>query len=250
MENNNVDAIRRSDLWKISKSPMHFRYWMDHEKERTKALIFGAAAHKYILQPREFNDEYAVAPMINRKTKEGRERYASFIDDAEGRDVITQDDFATIKDMRDVLMMDPVIEELLSGEYEKPFTWTDDLTGELCTCRVDCLSEYCDEKYIVDYKTTESCADGVFERSVRKYGYKFQAGMYHEGVFQTLFEDRKFAFIAQEKEPPYAARIYFCTDEFVRQGYDQFRELIGIYHKCKESGNWPGYGIGELLEDS
>lgn len=249
MENNNVDAIRRSDLWKISKSPMHFRYWMDHEKERTKALIFGAAAHKYILEPEFFENEYAVAPNIDRRTKDGKEAYAAFIDEAAGRDVISQDEFAAIKDMRDALMLNHVIEGLLTGYHEKAFTWQDDITGEMCTCRVDCLSDFCDEKYIVDYKTTESCEDGVFERSVRKYGYKFQAGMYHEGVFQNLFEDRKFAFIAQEKEPPYASRVYFCTDEFVRQGYDQFRELIGIYHECKVNDRWPGYEIGELLED-
>lgn len=78
--------------------------------------------------------------------------------------------------------------------------------------------------------------------------------MYTEGVFQNTFEQYGFAFVAQEKKPPYAVRVYFCTPEFVSQGYDQFRELIGIYHSCKETGVWYGYEgamdtPAELLEE-
>ena len=78
--------------------------------------------------------------------------------------------------------------------------------------------------------------------------------MYTEGVFQNTFEQYRFAFVAQEKKPPYAVRVYICTPEFVQQGYDKFRELIGIYHQCKETGNWYGYEgpenmVTELLEE-
>ena len=36
-----------------------------------------------------------------------------------------------------------------------------------------------ERKFIVDYKTSDSCEDGHFERSCRQYGYKFgKTGMY------------------------------------------------------------------------
>ena len=78
--------------------------------------------------------------------------------------------------------------------------------------------------------------------------------MYTEGVFQNTFEQYRFAFVAQEKKPPYVVRVYICTPEFVQQGYDKFRELIGIYHQCKKTGNWYGYEgpenmVTELLEE-
>ena len=102
----------------------------------------------------------------------------------------------------------------------------------------------------MDYKTTTSCEDGAFERSCRKYGYKLQAGMYTEGVFNKLLNgDLGFAFVAQEKTPPYAVRVYFCDDGFIEEGTDLFRELIEIYHNCKESGEWPGYEDKELYGD-
>ena len=65
--------------------------------------------------------------------------------------------------------------------------------------------------------------------------------MYREGVFQNTFDDYKFAFVAQEKKAPYASRVYICDDDFVREGYEAFREAIGIYHWCKENDNWFGY---------
>jgi hypothetical protein len=83
--------------------------------------------------------------------------------------------------------------------------------------------------------------DGAFEKSCRLYGYKLQAGMYSEGVFCSTFDDCRFAFVAQEKTPPYAVRVYTCDEGFRLEGQDLFHELIGILHRCKESGEWPGY---------
>ena len=49
-----------------------------------------------------------------------------------------------------------------------------------------------ERKFIVDYKTTDSCEDGHFERSARQYGYKFQSGMYTEGVTINTGDDYDF----------------------------------------------------------
>ena len=35
--------------------------------------------------------------------------------------------------------------------------------------------------------------------------------------------------------------IMQADEVFVRRGADLFRELIGIYHDCKKTGNWYGY---------
>lgn len=236
-----AEGISRSELFKISKSPLHFRYAMDHPAEPTPALIFGQAAHKFILERDCFGDEFAVMPNIDRRTKEGKEAYSDFVMQNAGKGIISQEDMDKIIEMRKQIMANPVAKALLSGKVEQSFFWKDEDTGEKCKCRTDCQTEYEGKKYIVDYKTTESCEDGHFERSCRKYGYKFQAGMYTEGVFQNTFEEHGFAFVAQEKAAPYAVRVYFCDPGFIAQGYDQFREYLGIYHDCKKTGNWYGY---------
>lgn len=248
------EGISKSQLFKIAKSPYHFKYALDNPQEDTKSLLFGRAAHKYILEKEEFFDEFAIMPNVDRRTTAGKEAYNNFLSASEGKDVITADDFEVIQEMDKAIDAVPLARELLSGEHEKSFFWVDEVTGEACKCRPDCLTEYNGLKMITDYKTTDSCADGMFERSCRKYGYKLQAGMYTEGLFQNTFEQYGFAFVAQEKTAPYAVRVYICTPEYINQGYDQFRELIGIYHDCKLTGNWYGYegpfnAVTELLEE-
>lgn len=250
MSYDTAPGIRRSDLWIINKTPYHFRYRMDHEKEQTKAMLFGSAIHAYILEPDTFRQQYAIAPDCDRRTKDGKEEWADFLDlcAETGADPISIDEMQTINEMAAVLKTNPLAVQLLTGKHEQEFYWTDDLTGERCKCKVDCITTWDGQDWIVDYKTTESCEDGHFERSVAKYGYQFQAGMYCEGVFQSTLTEHRFAFVAQEKSAPYAVRVYLCDPEWVLRGYDKFRELIGIYHQCNETGFWPGYETSEFVE--
>lgn len=236
-----AEGISRSELFTIKKSPLHFKYQQEHPKEDTKALRFGRAVHKYILEKDDFYNEYAVEPIVDKRTKAGKEEYQLFLDNLGEKEPISVEELDVIKEMYEAIQVHPLAAALLTGVHEKDFFWTDEETGEKCKCRPDCLTEYEGQKYIVDYKSTDSCEDGHFERACRKYGYKFQSGMYREGVFQNTFEDYGFVFVAQEKTAPYAVRVYFCTDEFICEGYDIFRELLGIYHHCKETGVWFGY---------
>lgn len=241
-------GISKSSLSKISISPLHFKYHTDHPGGETPALIFGRAVHKYILEKEDFYNEVAVAPYVDKRTKQGKEDWQEFINSSAGKDVISPDDFDTIKAMSLVIDQNEYAKALLTGIHEESFFWVDEMTGEPCKCRPDCLTEYDGEKLVVDYKTTTSCQDGSFERDARKYGYDLQAGMYTEGMFANTFEPHGFVFVAQEKTAPHAVRIYRCTPGYIEQGYDKFRELIGIYHDCKVNNSWYGYEGANNME--
>lgn len=236
------EGIRRSELAiLLNHTPMHLRYALDHPQGDTPAYAFGRAAHKYILEEDDFFNEFAIAPDVDRRTNAGKEEYAAFIEKNADKEIITEQELEILQDMADAIDAYPLARQLLTGEVEQSYWWTDSETGEALKCRPDCLTEYEGKKYIVDYKTTDSCQDGHFERSVRKFGYKFQAGFYREGMFNTTFDEYGFAFVAQEKKPPYAVRVYFCTDEFINEGYEQFRKALATYHYCNETDNWFGY---------
>ena len=241
---NRLDGIRRSDLWKIRQTPLHFKYAMENPEEPTPALLFGQAAHKYVLEPETFFDEYAVMPAnIDRRTKTGREAFTHFMQLAGDRTIITETDLQTVMAMRKALLLNPDAREIINGEIrtEEAFTWTDPGTGEACKVKADILTEMNGQPLIVDYKTTTSCADFDFERSARRYGYDFQAGMYTEGIDLCTMERHEFVFIAQEKTPPYAARVYYCDPSFIERGIRIFHDLLETYHECKQTNEWPGY---------
>jgi len=248
----NIPAVRRSALWEIRKCPAAYLYTVTHESEQTPALAFGSAAHKYILEPEDFWNEYILEPKVDRRTKDGKAVWFQFQkerDESEKQSVSIAD-YEIITEMNAEVEANPTAKALLkTGRHEVPIQWIDGETGEPCKCRPDCLTEYQGEKYIVDYKTTTSCEDGAFERSCRMYGYKLQAAMYTEGVFNQELETYRFAFVAQEKKAPYAVRVYFCDQGFVDEGKEIFRDLMSIYHRCRETGEWPGYEDKELYGD-
>ena len=237
-----MEGVSRSELNTIlQKSPMHFLYEHTHPKEDTPALAFGRAVHKMILEPETFFDEFIEGITVDRRTKEGKQKWEDFVASVGDKEVVSPADMEILKDMKAVIDNDPLAKAFLTGKHEQSFFWTDSATGEKCKVRPDCISEINGKTYLVDYKTTDSCANGSFERSVRKYNYKFQAGMYREGYFQNTFQDVGFAFVAQEKSAPYAVRVFICTDEFIDEGYNLFREAIGIYHDCKVNNHYYGY---------
>lgn len=250
MNYDQIPAVRRSELWLLRKSPAHYLYAVTHPSESTPAMEFGTAAHKFILEQESFFEDYVIAPEVDRRTKAGKAAWAEFMDSLGDKEVIKPADLEVIRAMDEAVLANPTAAALLkTGTHEVPIEWADPDTGEPCKCRPDCLTEYGGQKYIVDYKTANSCEDGHFERACRTYGYKLQAAMYTEGVFAETLESYKFAFVAQEKNPPYAVRVYFCDQGFIDEGREQFRDLIEIYHLCKKAGQWPGYTNEELIGD-
>lgn len=242
------EGVSRSELNILrTKTPMHLKYAKEHPSEQTPALLEGKAAHKLILEPETFTEEFIIAPKCDRRTSEGKKIYEQFLEECDGKEVITEEIMEKITAMAEAIKQNKDALLFLKGEHEKSFFWTDADTGEKCKVRPDVLAEVEGKKYIVDYKTTTSCADGEFERSVRKYGYKFQSGMYREGVFQCTFDEYGFAFVAQEKTAPYASRVYICSEEFIAEGHDQFRQTLDQYHYCKENDDWYGYNDCMLM---
>ena len=235
-------AISRSELWKISESPEKFRYYKDNPQPPTPALLFGQVFHKLALQPEDFNREFVVVPKINQRTKTGKEEYAAFEAAAGGRTLVPLDVYEKAQAMCESLRRAPFVDQLLSGECEKEFFWTDEMTGEECKCRVDCITPLDDNRVmVVDLKSASDASNDKFMRDSINFGYDFQTAMYSDGVAKNTGKEVVFVFIVVEKEPPYSVNIFQADELFARRGYDIFRELIGVYHECKTSGEWYGY---------
>ena len=234
-------AISRSELWRIRESPQKFKYYREHPPEPTPALLFGQVFHKMLLEPVTFCDEFVVAPEVNRRTKDGKQMWEAFVADHEKQTIIPEEMYAKANEMCEAVKREPLAVKLLNGASEVPFFWTDEMTGEACKCRVDVLNTEYSQPIIVDVKSTSDASTEAFIRSAINYGYDFQAAMYSDGVEKNIGKKPLFVFIAVEKEPPYAVNILQADELMLRRGYDLFREYIGIYHDCKQTGNFYGY---------
>lgn len=193
------------------------------------------------LQPDTVLEQFATMPNVDRRTKAGKEAFAEFEAAADGKTIVSVDMVEQATAMCEALSRNEFVKKLLKGEKEKPFFWADEMTGEECKCRVDCLTEVGENLIIVDLKSTDNAETEAFMRSAIKYGYDLQSAMYSDGVKVNTGREPLFVFIAIEKKPPYAINILQSDKLLVRRGYDIFRELIGIYHDCKVTDNWYGY---------
>ena len=62
-------SVSRSELWRlITESPEKFIYNRENPQPPTNALIFGQAFHMAVLQPEIYDDNFVVAPSVDRRT--------------------------------------------------------------------------------------------------------------------------------------------------------------------------------------
>lgn len=245
-EYSSMQGIRRSDLWEINRSPLHFKYRITCPPEQTASMRFGSAYHKYILERDSFLDEFYIIPNVNKRTKAGKELLDELERQNKDKTGITEAEYEQIRAMKNMLALDsktsPYLEAIQnqSAKTEVAFSWIDAKTGEMCKCKADMLIDR-ENPVIVDFKTCASCETRAFHSDMRKFGYLFQAGFYCEGIDLCTMETHTFTFIAQEKTPPYAPRIFYLEEPEIEVGKEIFHKLLEKYHECRMNDSWSGY---------
>ena len=179
-------AISRSELWWIDRSPEYFQYRKQHPPEPTPSLLFGQVAHKLLLEPEDFETDFAVAPAVDRRTRDGKAAWEEFLLTVGERKPVDAATYEQAAEMIAVARTVPLVNAYLDGAHELPLFWTDPDTGIECKCRLDAMVR--DENrvpVIVDYKTANDASYKAFLKDVVNYGYYFQAAMYSEGVIHN-----------------------------------------------------------------
>ena len=235
-------AISKSRLANMSVCPKYFK-WCEENPKTSEDLTFGSAFHKVVLEPNDFDKEFAIMPNINRRTNAGKEEYAQFCLQNEGKGIITIEDFEIIKEMKSVITESKYASALLKGEHEQSFYFNDEVTGVLCKVRPDCWRKIGDRVVITDVKTCKSSLPKDFTNDIVKYGYDLQAYLYRYGVSKVLnipIESVDFVFIAVGKSAPYLMNICQPDEYIYQRGEMLFRQYIGMYAQCLKTGNWWG----------
>jgi exodeoxyribonuclease VIII len=235
-------GISASDLKLMVKSMATWKYAKEHPDENdSPALLFGRAYHKLMLEPDEFEKEFIVSPKFDRRTKEGKTAYEEFLKNAEGKEVIDEETYQKLLEMKDALYATPFVKYLIKGDHEKSFFWTDEKSGIFCKCRPDSFGMVKDNHICVDLKTTSNAETSAFMRDSMKFGYDIQAAHYTEGLKATYGCDFKFLFIAQEKTAPYLVNVLEADEYFMQNGRELRQMLLEKYKTALETDIWEGY---------
>ncbi len=240
-------GISSSTLRKFGHSQLHA---INEEQKTTDAMNFGTAAH-YMLVEGEvvFNQEVAVL-MGSPYTKVYKENKADMLERYSC--VIKETELNHIKGMKENIIDEANM--YLQADDKLPeasFFWYEDKV--LCKCRPDLICppfkglHKPGEIYVVDYKTTKSCDPKQFADSVKYWGYDMQAAWYRRGMEKAGYNVKEFAFVAQEKFPPYASKIFIITDEQMDSAWKNMQIFLDDYNKYLHTGKVSIYNSDSIV---
>lgn len=237
-------GVNKSTLWEIRKSPAHYKYALESQEETdSPSLRLGRAVHALVLQPDQFDNMYAIAPNVDRRTKEGKQAWAEFIEANEGKEILTADEASDVGSI--AFSVNVTAGNLLDGcQTEVPLFWDDRRTGIRCKARLDAWKELPDKFVVIDLKTTTDASTDAFTRSAVKYGYHVQAAHYLNG-FEAVREPDKpveWWFVATEKKQPYAVNLIKASQAVIDEGQYVLMTLMDKLNECLKTDEWPGYG--------
>lgn len=233
-------GISKSGLQTIyDRSPAHYKFGV---RKETKAFDFGEGCHLAILQPDLFESSVVRGPDDRRGNKWKDAEEAARIDK---KLLLTSGDYDSVLCIRDAVHADAWINSIITGgerEIEASGYWIDEETGVLCRCRPDLYRA--DIGLVLDVKSTQSAHPDAFAKSVSNYGYHAQEAFYSDG-WSTLGRDvNAFAFLAWEKEEPFAYAVYELPPSIVDEGRAMMRKALNTYAECAKADHWPSYGDG------
>lgn len=215
-------------------------YWHERQNPPVKRVFeIGTAGHLMVLEPEHFAARVAVIEADDYRTKAAKE--ARDEARAAGLTPLLSHEVEMVRAMRAALWTDPVARTaFIGGAAEQALFWRDGEFGVWCRTRPDYLPPH--RRYLVDYKTSVSADPRQFGKRMLDYGYHQQAAWYLDGVAAVTGErPERFAFVVQEKAPPYLCAVCWVDPEAIEIGRELNRYATGLFAWCLRRGEWPGY---------
>lgn len=217
-----------------------------YPSETTPSMAFGTLLHHAILEGSDFLKRYIIAPNFTElfghaNSKVHKEAKAAWYEENAGRLIVTRKELDDIEGMTASVLEHPDAVALLkNGIVETSGYYADPETRIALRFRPDLYGEGLG--VLADVKTTESCREDNFMRSIAKYRYDFQMAMYAEGIYQITGKRVEFpVFIALEKKPPYECAVYILNDEAMQNGLRDYRRALESIRSCYDNNRWPKY---------
>ena len=242
-----IKALSHSMLSCLAQNPMEcrMRYVDDPPtlpRKDSAAFAMGHAVHCLALEPERFDERFAVAPKVDRRTTAGKVAWAEYLADCEGKTVLDEQDYADavacVQALNNHADFATIMAQPRRVEVEHYF----DLFGHRFKARLDCVID--SMRLILDIKTTDDASPHRWQWSAVDYGYHRQQIIYQEALRQETGKQYRFIFAVVEKPkpstrgiPPTAA-LYELREESVLMGVEDTQDLVWQYERRTKENDW------------
>lgn len=237
----------KSSLDTINRDPSLIMWQKNAPVDEDKLSTFeiGKALHTSVLEPHKFADEYAVAPVLNMRTNEGKAEFEKFNRDNANKIVLSGTDAKMVDFMARSVLAHPTANKLFSaedGKAEVSIWWRDPEASIVFKCRPDWMCTLFGQKFIVDLKSVANVWD--FEKSCENFRYHVQ-DVHYSWIYENVFDIMPiFAFCAVSKTIEcgrYPVRLPILDESDKEDGKVALTKNIETLQECLESNIWGGF---------
>lgn len=238
-----VPALNFSTLKHMMRSPLCYRWHLDHPEEETPAMVLGSATHRMILEPGRVG-EYAVwGELEEQKVRRGKV-WEAFCAVQDGKEIITVAERDSMIGIAVAVRNSPPARKYLidEGPIEVSMFW--EMDGRRFKGRIDKLIP---AKHItVNLKTTRSCQPRRFGAQCFALGYYMHEALYWDGYKTLTGHAPKQKIVAFESKPPHEGATYRIPPDVRLQGMEDLHALLDRLAWCEKTDVWPA----EMEEES
>lgn len=232
-------------------SPLHFKMSMGAPSKETPAMTLGRCIHAAFLEPELFfESEWSDDEIIATKNMiAGLKRDIDDIDVIFSRNENSHYEksiylFAEFDNMDFVKFHQVQQKTFEGGIIQNEFTVVPELMGKgfFVKTRPDNFNTR--RKDAIDLKTCKCAHPDYFKYDCETYGYHIQAAFTLDMLtaeFGVPYTDYSFACV--EKEYPYCATHYICSEDFIEQGRQDYINRLEWIWKCNKQKYWEGYSV-------
>ena len=241
-------AISNSKIKELLRSPAHYQHSLTAPHEEKESFVVGSATHCSVLEFLEFDKRFFISDeKIDKRTKIGKERFAEIVIEANGKQILTSENYEKVSGMHNAIMSNSEAGSLFrNGSPEVvAITEIDDVPAK---AKFDYLIErnvfwegvdY--DGVIVDLKTTDDARRDSFSKSIHKFGYDTQCAWYTDVAEKALGGNYLFVFVVVEKAAPHCLSIFQLDDASIHIARMKYRRALALYRECNVTGDWYGY---------
>lgn len=224
----------------ISGTNAHLAWEREHPPEDNDAFVVGALTHALILQPDTVESAFIQCGKIDRRTTEGKERWAQMQTRAErtGARIVTDEQAKLALAMAETVREHRAFRLLNGFSVHREITVIGEVAGRPAKAKIDMADE--GFTIITDIKTAASASPTEFGKAAVNFRYTHQAAFYREILRSLDLRPVDFAFVVVEKSAPHLVATYRLTTEAIDAAAARLPDLINRWYAVRD-GDRTGY---------
>lgn len=225
------DGLSKHEFDNFLVAPSYYIWKKTKEWKPSREMIIGTCVHSLAIEGRT---DYAVGPSVDKRTKAGKDEWATFCEENIGKEIITLEEEKRILGAAGKAAT--YLEGFVKIEHiEASMYW--ERQGVMCKGRPDIIGNIQGLPAIVDLKTTSDF--NKFDQKFWSFGYDIQAAWYRRGLKEILGTECDFWFLVVDTEEPHYAQWVLLSAEAMDKADARIDEELERFLECSETGDWP-----------